>query len=116
MKRCDVMKKNQLYIQNYRDLIIIDLIGYIGSIIFIIFLKQSLLDPFEVWGYSKGKTLFYFILLHFNLFLCSIMSVLNYKYLLKNNLVKQSHKKWLLIILPSLTAPIIGVLFGIFVK
>ena len=110
------MKKNQMYVQNYRDLIIFISILNIGSAILIIFLKQSLLDPFEVWGYSKGKTLFYYILVNFNLFQCSIMSVLNYRYLVKNNLVKQSHKKWLSIILPAIIFPITGILLDIYVK
>lgn len=110
------MKKNQMYFQNYRHLFIFDLITYTIFILLIILLKKLLLDNFEIWGYSKAETFFYFILGNLSLFWCSIMSVLNYRYLVINKLVRQSRIKWLLILLPSLTAPIIGVLFGIFVK
>ena len=110
------MNKDLIYYKSYRNLIINDAILYIVSIFLIIVYKKELLSDYVAWGYSKLKTLVYFIIIYINLFIMTITSIPNYKYLVKNKIEIPSQKKWLSIILPAIIFPIVGVLLGFFIK
>ena len=108
--------KDKIMVKRYKDLAFgITFIDLASLICMPDFKKIITYRKRVAFGYSVGQFAFYFVIIYILDFLCIFMSILNYRYLINNNLTKHSKAKQLYAYLTPILTFIAIILMGIFV-